>query len=309
MKKLLITLTAVMLLSVSMSMVAYAAEWKQDTTGWWYEQDGGGYATGWRWIDGDNDGISEAYYFDKSGYLIVNDVVPYAKDEIESLQTRVNENGAYIDKNGTVVTIGVKKELESPIIYEFTKKEEYDSNNKNDKNSKYEQELKRMKKQLNDWLNSFNDLNASKVLEEGYTKGVSNTAIYLSNHSRIENSMKYVEESAFILKGEQFPTVTTYVKYKDMPYIVSYSNLNPEAEERQVEDISLDRNIILPDFTDPYSLHKTEDYLKTKGFPTIMGGVEFYNDPVFGYLRISFWGSSDTYCRVGDENKLRVVMR
>lgn len=69
MKKSLITLTAVMLLSVSMSMVAYAAEWKQDTTGWWYEQDGGGYATEWQWIDG------KCYYFDATGYMVANTVI------------------------------------------------------------------------------------------------------------------------------------------------------------------------------------------------------------------------------------------
>lgn len=59
-------LLATMILTATMGLTTYAAEWKQDTTGWWYEQDGGGYATGWQWIDG------KCYYFDSNGYMAAN---------------------------------------------------------------------------------------------------------------------------------------------------------------------------------------------------------------------------------------------
>ena len=59
-------LLATMILTATMGLTAYAADWRQDTTGWWYEQDGGGYATGWTWIDG------KCYYFDSNGYMLAN---------------------------------------------------------------------------------------------------------------------------------------------------------------------------------------------------------------------------------------------
>lgn len=76
------------------SVTVYAGEWKQDGSGWWYQNDDGGYSTNsWQWIDGDNDGIAENYYFDSSGYLLVNATTPDGY--------QVNENGAWI-KDGIV---------------------------------------------------------------------------------------------------------------------------------------------------------------------------------------------------------------
>lgn len=55
---------ATLLLTLSMSITAFASEWKQDTTGWWYQNDDGTYpANGFEKID------YYWYYFDETGYM------------------------------------------------------------------------------------------------------------------------------------------------------------------------------------------------------------------------------------------------
>ena len=72
-----------------MSSLAFAGSWGKDSNGWYYLNDDGTYATsGWQWIDGDNDGVEECYYFDETGYLYENTTTPDGYT--------VNENGAWI---------------------------------------------------------------------------------------------------------------------------------------------------------------------------------------------------------------------
>jgi hypothetical protein len=55
----------------SQAMPAMAAEWKQDNTGWWYQEDNGSYPTNsWKWING------RCYYFDSNGYMLANTTTP-----------------------------------------------------------------------------------------------------------------------------------------------------------------------------------------------------------------------------------------
>ena len=52
---------------------AYAGQWMQDGNGWWWRNDDGSYPTAqWQWIDGDADGISERYYFNENGELVIS---------------------------------------------------------------------------------------------------------------------------------------------------------------------------------------------------------------------------------------------
>lgn len=72
MKKVLKITAVTTLLSLGLAFSSYAGQWKQGTGAnagkWWYDEDNGTYATnGWRWIDGDGDGIAENYCFDQSG--------------------------------------------------------------------------------------------------------------------------------------------------------------------------------------------------------------------------------------------------
>lgn len=60
------------------SIPAFAGQWKQDSTGWWYgtnENNTTWYNSGWQWVDGNNDGIAESYYFNSNGYIAVNATV------------------------------------------------------------------------------------------------------------------------------------------------------------------------------------------------------------------------------------------
>lgn len=48
---------------VALTPMRASAEWRQNDTGWWYEE-GSSYATGWRLIDG------KYYYFSDNGYMM-----------------------------------------------------------------------------------------------------------------------------------------------------------------------------------------------------------------------------------------------
>lgn len=75
-----------MILTISMS--AYAGEWKQDTSGMWYQYDDGNYPINqWKEIDG------KQYYFDQLGYKLTNSVTPDGKI--------VGADGAEIVYNGS----------------------------------------------------------------------------------------------------------------------------------------------------------------------------------------------------------------
>lgn len=54
-----------------------AGTWIQNQVGWWYQNDDSSYPTnGWYWIDGNHDGIAECYYFNESGYCLMNTTTP-----------------------------------------------------------------------------------------------------------------------------------------------------------------------------------------------------------------------------------------
>lgn len=62
-------ITASLLLSIFTSFVSFAG-WKLDSRGWKYEITDGAYLKdGWEWIDGNQDGVAECYYFGKNGYM------------------------------------------------------------------------------------------------------------------------------------------------------------------------------------------------------------------------------------------------
>ena len=76
---------------------AYAKGWVSENGSWRYASDDNGgswLSSGWYWLDGDNDGVSECYYFNADGYMLANTVTPD--------NYRVNANGAWIDDAGNV---------------------------------------------------------------------------------------------------------------------------------------------------------------------------------------------------------------
>lgn len=69
------------LLSLSAAFPAMAGSWKNgagdNATRWWYDNgDNTWAANGWRWIDGNQDGVSECYYFDAEGWLLTSTTTP-----------------------------------------------------------------------------------------------------------------------------------------------------------------------------------------------------------------------------------------
>ncbi len=95
-RRLFITLTAG-LLSVSAAFPAMAGTWKngarENTARWWYDNGDNTWASnGWKWIDGNQDGVSECYYFDTDGWLLTSTTTP---------------DGYSVDANGAWVVDGV----------------------------------------------------------------------------------------------------------------------------------------------------------------------------------------------------------
>lgn len=60
-------------LAAAAVLPVYAGSWRQDSTGWWYQNDDGSYpANTWQWIDSNGDGTAECYYFYPDGYMAYN---------------------------------------------------------------------------------------------------------------------------------------------------------------------------------------------------------------------------------------------
>lgn len=70
-KKCWMMVIAVLLATVALSMSAFAGQWRQDDTGWWYQNEDGTYVKSeWSWIDG------RCYYFNEDGYCLQNTQTP-----------------------------------------------------------------------------------------------------------------------------------------------------------------------------------------------------------------------------------------
>lgn len=79
---------------------AFAGQWKQDATGYWWDENGTYPKNEWKWIDGNGDGVSESYYFGADGYLLTNTTTPDGYT--------VNADGQWVE-NGVVKTQGTAK--------------------------------------------------------------------------------------------------------------------------------------------------------------------------------------------------------
>lgn len=91
MHKLLKLISVTALLSISITTTAFAGTWKQNDQGQWWQEDDHTYPkSAWEWIDSNDDGMAECYYFDENGYLLTGTTTPdgYA----------VDESGAWMDQ-------------------------------------------------------------------------------------------------------------------------------------------------------------------------------------------------------------------
>lgn len=88
--------------TAAFSMNVYAdGHWEQNASGYWWQEDNGTYLkNGWKWLDGNRDGVAECYYFDANGYMVANAIVEG--------QYAVDANGAW-NVNGVVQTKAVQR--------------------------------------------------------------------------------------------------------------------------------------------------------------------------------------------------------
>lgn len=100
MKKLVKTGAFAVMATLVFSSTAFAGTWRQTDGKWWYDFNNGSYAAnGWQWIDGNNDGAAESYYFDRAGWLLTSTTTPDGYT--------VNADGAWTE-NGVIQTKNVE---------------------------------------------------------------------------------------------------------------------------------------------------------------------------------------------------------
>lgn len=76
-KKKRLAIAAAALLCMGNMTTVQAGTWQQDGIGWWWREADGTYpASSWQWIDGDGNGTAECYYFNPSGYCLLDTVTP-----------------------------------------------------------------------------------------------------------------------------------------------------------------------------------------------------------------------------------------
>lgn len=93
MKKILALVVA---FSTVFCLNAFAGEWKQDTIGWWYQNDNGSYVkNSWKDVN------RKWYYFNEGGYMLSNTTTPDGYV--------VNESGEWVQSNNTNVSTSNKK--------------------------------------------------------------------------------------------------------------------------------------------------------------------------------------------------------
>lgn len=97
-KRKILTTVAAVSVAAMMTVGVFAVGWQHNVTGWWYgtnETNTTWHANCWQWIDGNNDGIAECYYFDQKGYMLASTTTPDG--------FTVNADGAWT-VNGVVQT-------------------------------------------------------------------------------------------------------------------------------------------------------------------------------------------------------------
>lgn len=84
MRKIFLITAVTGVLLASTSITSYAAQWKSDSVGWWWEEDDGSYPVSqWKEING------KSYYFGQDGYMLANTTTPDGY--------LVGEDGAWIE--------------------------------------------------------------------------------------------------------------------------------------------------------------------------------------------------------------------
>lgn len=100
MKKRVMMGIAATVLTVAVSVPAYAGEWKSNGKGYWWQAANGSYPTNCSmFIDGNNDGVAELFYFDSEGYMLANtDIDNYHIDNEGYCMPRFLDGSGYLNE-------------------------------------------------------------------------------------------------------------------------------------------------------------------------------------------------------------------
>ena len=141
MKKRLVMFGAALVTSTVLSSVAFAGQWQSDSIDWWWQNDDGSYPVNqWQWIDGNQDGISECYYFGIDGYMFANTTTPDGYI--------VNSDGAWILSGIVQSQQNIQNQIETTYVtvyrsnhneddydytdYDYDYYDDYEDSNKNE---------------------------------------------------------------------------------------------------------------------------------------------------------------------------------
>ena len=177
-KKSFMVLGLTVAMSLSLPLLSYAGEWKEDNIGKWYQNDDGTYPVSqWKWIEFNNGGLELCYYFNESGYLVVNATTPD--------NYIVNENGAWIE-NGLIMTrpVGSGEQIPNTTNEQTTRQDMEDLQNSVDDYT-YKQSYERTRE--------FVRLQVQKQKEVGNPDFMDITEEYINNASYEELDQLYIK--------------------------------------------------------------------------------------------------------------------
>lgn len=140
--------------SILLNSTAFAGEWlKISDSLWLYAQENNeiDFKERWQWIDSNNDGMAECYYFDPEGFLLINGTTPDGYT--------VNSDGKWIVNGG----------IQSKPLSEIANKITYLNSNPNNQTSNENTETSATEEEMR--LNKYNESDAEfKTLKEGLLK-------------------------------------------------------------------------------------------------------------------------------------------
>ena len=94
--KIKVLIVSVLILTISLNFVSFAIWGENGGKIFWFGIDGSLAKDGWKLIDDNNDGIGYYYYFDKDGFILIDDITPDYKI--------VGADGRRVGYDGNVVS-------------------------------------------------------------------------------------------------------------------------------------------------------------------------------------------------------------
>lgn len=253
-RKRLLTVIGSALITFAATTTVFAGTWKQDNVGWWWQRDNGSYpANGWEWIDGNNDGVSECYYFNASGYCLLNTTTPDGY--------KVDGNGAWIE-NGVV-----QKRVGSGTTAAGSS-----GNTTNIQPTKYnftaEQILSFTGQFLHDIIpdRNYDDIWYYDYLKNIYDLGLAGKALYYNSFNKGWTSISDLYEEQFYYKGidttgKEYASLDSFIQYELSKKAKSLGNYlcAPNASEMEADLLRVEQH--LNDYEwEPYNTITIVDY-------------------------------------------------